>query len=146
MEDKMSWLDPWSQGISNLVVDLTLLAYFGLGFRRGVTHKTITGTLCVHPANERWRYIVTSSLIGWAHTQNDFCIMKFSAVIIYWSFQRNIARSVLKMTRPTILMKRRRTPVRSWSLRCLSCRWWCWRWLGKWSPWCRWRRKRLGRR
>ena len=23
------------------------------------------------PANERWRYNVTSSLIGWAHTQKD---------------------------------------------------------------------------
>ena len=23
------------------------------------------------PTNERWRYIVTLSLIGWAHTQND---------------------------------------------------------------------------
>ena len=28
---------------------------------------------CVCPANERWRYIATSSLIGWAHTQNDPC-------------------------------------------------------------------------
>ena len=27
--------------------------------------------LCMHSANERWRYIVTSSLIGWAHTQNE---------------------------------------------------------------------------
>ena len=27
--------------------------------------------LCVRPANQRWRYIVTSSLIGWAHPQND---------------------------------------------------------------------------
>ena len=27
--------------------------------------------LCVCPANERWRYTVTPSLIGWAHTQND---------------------------------------------------------------------------
>ena len=27
--------------------------------------------LCVHPANERWRYSVAPSLIGWAHTQND---------------------------------------------------------------------------
>ena len=27
--------------------------------------------LWMHPANKRWRYIVTSSLIGWAHTQND---------------------------------------------------------------------------
>ena len=26
-------------------------------------------------ANERRRYIVTSFLIGWAHTQNDPCIM-----------------------------------------------------------------------
>ena len=29
--------------------------------------------LCMHPANERLRYIVTSSLIGWAHTLNDPC-------------------------------------------------------------------------
>ena len=27
--------------------------------------------LCMCPANERRRYIVTSSPIGWAHTQND---------------------------------------------------------------------------
>ena len=26
--------------------------------------------LCMSPTNERWHYIVTSSLIGWAHTQN----------------------------------------------------------------------------
>ena len=31
-----------------------------------------TGTiLCMRPVNERWRYSVTLSLIGWAHTQND---------------------------------------------------------------------------
>ena len=29
--------------------------------------------LCMRPTNERRRYIVTSSLIGWAHTQNDPC-------------------------------------------------------------------------
>ena len=28
---------------------------------------------CMHPANERRRYNVTSSLIGWAHLQNDPC-------------------------------------------------------------------------
>ena len=35
--------------------------------------------LCMHPANQRQCYIVTSSLIGWAHTQNDFraCITGF---------------------------------------------------------------------
>ena len=27
--------------------------------------------LCMCPANKRRRYIVTSALIGWAHTQND---------------------------------------------------------------------------
>ena len=29
--------------------------------------------LCMRPANERRRYSVTSSRIGWAHTQNDHC-------------------------------------------------------------------------
>ena len=29
--------------------------------------------LCMGSANERLRYIVTSSLIGWAHTKNDSC-------------------------------------------------------------------------
>ena len=27
--------------------------------------------LCMRPANERWRYTVALSLIGWVHTQND---------------------------------------------------------------------------
>ena len=31
--------------------------------------------LYMRPASERWRYIVTSSLIGWAQVQNDSCIM-----------------------------------------------------------------------
>ena len=35
--------------------------------------KTILPDLCMHPANERRRYIVTSCLIGWLHTQNDPC-------------------------------------------------------------------------
>ena len=30
--------------------------------------------LCMHLANERRRYIVMSSLIGWAHAQNDSCV------------------------------------------------------------------------
>ena len=36
----------------------------------------LTGTrfiLWMHPANERRRYNVKSSLIGWAHSQNDPC-------------------------------------------------------------------------
>ena len=27
--------------------------------------------LCVRQANERWRYNVMPSLIGWTHTEND---------------------------------------------------------------------------
>ena len=30
-------------------------------------------SVCIYPAIERWHYIVTSSLIGWAHTHNDPC-------------------------------------------------------------------------
>ena len=30
--------------------------------------------LWMHPANEKQRYIVTSPLIGWPHTQNDPCV------------------------------------------------------------------------
>ena len=29
--------------------------------------------LRIRLANERRRYIVTSSLVGWVHTQNDMC-------------------------------------------------------------------------
>ena len=36
---------------------------------------TQNDTLCMCPANERWRYSVTSSLIGWAHTQNNLSKM-----------------------------------------------------------------------
>ena len=38
-----------------------------------------TGTmLYMHPANERRHYSVTTSLIGWAHTQNDPCLLTYS--------------------------------------------------------------------
>ena len=30
--------------------------------------------LWMRPFNERWRYVVTSYLIGWAHLQNDPCV------------------------------------------------------------------------
>ena len=45
-----------------------------------VDHSDVVGAapvtgiiLCMRPANGRWRYIVTPSLIGWAHTQNAPC-------------------------------------------------------------------------
>ena len=33
-------------------------------------------TFCMCPANERWGYIVMSSLIGWAHAQNEPWILR----------------------------------------------------------------------
>ena len=38
-----------------------------------ICHSQSGIILCMRPANERRRYIVTSSLIGWAHAQNDPC-------------------------------------------------------------------------
>ena len=37
-------------------------------------------------ANERRRYIVTSSFIGWVHSQNDFCVrcLEMGQVAHYW--------------------------------------------------------------
>ena len=34
----------------------------------------------MRPANEKLRYNVTSSLIGWAHTQNDPCFYHYRTV------------------------------------------------------------------
>ena len=44
--------------------------------------RTLMGiVLCLRPANERRRYNVTSSLIGWAHARNDPCIDRTSDVL-----------------------------------------------------------------
>ena len=43
--------------------------------------------LCMRPANERWCYTVTPSVIGWAHTQNDpyYCMCTlWMYLFIYW--------------------------------------------------------------
>ena len=60
-------------------------------------YTTTTGIIfCMRPANERRRYNVTSSLIGWAHSQNDPChnktqhnenYMLVSHMKIFWWFQ-----------------------------------------------------------
>ena len=45
---------------------LMRLALYSCGLCSGVI-------LCMRPANKRWCYIVTPSLIGWVHTQTDPC-------------------------------------------------------------------------
>ena len=40
-----------------------------------MSYRLYAGVIsCMNPANEQCCYIITSSLIGWAHTQNDPCI------------------------------------------------------------------------
>ena len=40
--------------------------------------------LCMRPANERRRYNVTSSLIGWAHAQNKPRVGSVGCVELLW--------------------------------------------------------------
>ena len=42
--------------------------------------------LVMGSANERWRYNVTSSLIGWANTQKDPCTCQQEAMMQYVNF------------------------------------------------------------
>ena len=52
--------------------------------------QTMSGIiLYMRPANERRRYIVTSSLIGWMHTQNDPCMCVI--LRLYYGLMANCA-------------------------------------------------------
>ena len=53
----------------------------------GLNQHTWSGIiLCGRPANERRRYNVTPSLIGWAHTQNDPCMITAKSAPIQCTF------------------------------------------------------------
>ena len=60
---------------------------FHLGITNSAAHSGII--LCICPANERWRYIVMSPLIGWAHTQNDPCTFVVTLTSICSNFDVN---------------------------------------------------------
>ena len=48
-------------------------------------HKSSGIIFFMCPANQRWRYIVTLSLIGWAHPQNDpWIIYKSNPLVSYF--------------------------------------------------------------
>ena len=57
----------------------------------------------MHSANGRWRYNVTSFLIGWAHTQNDPCIIIdvipifFHYIPTIWHFGSSSNKSPYKL-------------------------------------------------
>ena len=62
---------------------LTLEVRWYLDKSRLCLNHIIWIILCMRPANERRRYNVTSSLIGWAHTQNDPWYHMF--IEMYWN-------------------------------------------------------------
>ena len=48
-------------------------------------------------ANERWRYNVTSSLIAWAHAQNDaWYIHMIKVIFIFYKFRQMIVLSIFR--------------------------------------------------
>ena len=53
--------------------------------------------LCMCPANERWRYSVTPSLIGWAYTQNDPCPYRPTQPMSIERLHRDINSLMLKL-------------------------------------------------
>ena len=60
---------------------------------------------CIPPANERRRYSVTPSLIGWAHTQTDHYIYKLSTC---WRTTLRTHDSYCPRCTPHMLMTRAR--------------------------------------
>ena len=74
MEDKDSLiLHGQYPGLNCGGIDLVFLDHSSHSTQR-LTKLTNAGIiLFMHPANERRHCIVTSSLIGWVHTQNDPC-------------------------------------------------------------------------
>ena len=44
---------------------------YGITMNQDIGTRSVGILLCMRPANERRRYIVTSPPIGWAHTRND---------------------------------------------------------------------------
>ena len=63
--DKLKWA-------SLLVKYQRLISELNKKLFRWLQYRWLTGIiLCMPPANERRRYNVTSSLIGWVHTQNN---------------------------------------------------------------------------
>ena len=71
-----------------------------------IIHSTaIRDHLCMRQANERRRYIVTSPLIGWAHTQSDPCVMTEA---------EHHATSDFELTRHPIFHPHRQAIVKIW--------------------------------
>ena len=74
--------------------------------------------LCICPANERWYYNVTSSFIGWAHSQNDpWCwamlwwrnnmeMLITEATMCVWCFLCYYPEQIVELSHGEILKKK----------------------------------------
>ena len=95
----------WMTNLLSLVVYNHILIAFSLAINDFECDQ-IGIILCVHSAEERQRYIVASSLVGWAHIQNDPChrcivmaterhddVIKWKHFPRNWPFVRGIHRS-----------------------------------------------------
>ena len=58
----------------------------------------------MRPASERWHYIVTSSLIGRVHTQNDTCFFKFHENVLPCMFSQAFYEFLIKTTQHPMTM------------------------------------------
>ena len=75
------------------IYDFVLLDKKPLLIQMMTRSRTSSGIiLCMRPVNERWRYNVTSSLIGWAHKQNDPCIIWLYQVKMSYNFIQSSMR------------------------------------------------------
>ena len=88
--------------------------------------------LWIRLANERWRYNVTSSLIGWAHTQNDLWMssmnysqmdtnepghLQLCKILTHWSWDKMAAILQTKHSTAFPKMKMYEFPLKfHWSL------------------------------
>ena len=70
----------WHVDETNMILSFDpLQAFFGCANQPMMSSGII---LCMHPANERRCYNVTSSLIGWVHAHNNPCIMTVLDVLV----------------------------------------------------------------
>ena len=66
----MAYWSPRDQWVKSKELCHKLSFFWLVSLNHGLRSRSAGIILCMHPANERRRYDVTWSLIGWAHAQN----------------------------------------------------------------------------
>ena len=84
---------------SDIIIQQTVSYLLTMGWLCSKENTNIPNTgiiWCMRPANERQRYTVTLSLIGWAHTRNNPCKhqWKIPGNISHTNTQRNFTHTL----------------------------------------------------